>query len=162
MAITTLTRQNAPAFRVKLSGTQDIANATWTKVTFDSETIDSDGKFASNRFTPTVAGTYNFMLQVSIDDLAELTETYNDQLDELNGTSKVVLETYDQYKKRIENAALAEEREEENLKRLNSEFKDLKGNVQEYVKTHGLLDNNMSKGAIAWDDFLENLKVLFE
>tara|TARA_R100001244_G_scaffold119998_1_gene89594 strand:+ start:289 stop:726 length:438 start_codon:yes stop_codon:yes gene_type:complete len=71
MAITTLTRQNAPAFMVKLSGTQDIADATWTKVTFDTEVYDTDGKFASNKFTPTVAGTYNFLFQVSIDDLGD-------------------------------------------------------------------------------------------
>ena len=63
--------QNTPAFRVKLSGTQDISNDTWTKITFDSETIDSDGKFASNKFTPAVAGTYFLGLQVTIDDLAD-------------------------------------------------------------------------------------------
>jgi len=63
--------QNTPAFRVKLSADQNISNATWTKITFDTETIDSDGKFASNKFTPTVAGTYFLGLQVTIDDLAD-------------------------------------------------------------------------------------------
>ena len=62
---------NTPAFMVKLSAQQNITTGTWTKITFDSEVYDTDGKFASNKFTPTVAGTYNFMLQVSIDDLVD-------------------------------------------------------------------------------------------
>ena len=62
---------NTPAFMVKLSAEQNITTGTWTKITFDSEVYDTDGKFASNKFTPTVAGTYNFMLQVSIDDLVD-------------------------------------------------------------------------------------------
>ena len=40
-----------PAFMVKLSGTQNITTATWTKVTFDSEVFDTDSAFASNKFT---------------------------------------------------------------------------------------------------------------
>jgi len=48
-----------PVFQVTLSGHQSLAiNDVVTKITFDTEIIDSDGKFASNRFTPTVAGTY--------------------------------------------------------------------------------------------------------
>ena len=58
---------NTPAFAVKLSGDQNISNdETFTKITFDSEDLDSDGKFASNRFTPTVAGWYNIQLQVFV------------------------------------------------------------------------------------------------
>ena len=58
---------NTPAFAVKLSADQNIDNAeTWTKIAFDSEDLDSDGKFASNRFTPTVAGWYNIQLQVFV------------------------------------------------------------------------------------------------
>jgi len=62
---------NTPAFMVKLSAQQNIPNTTWTKITFDSEVYDTDNKFASNKFTPTVAGKYNFMLQVCIDDLGD-------------------------------------------------------------------------------------------
>ena len=62
---------NTPAFMVKLSAEQTIPNTTWTKITFDSEVYDTDNKFASNKFTPTVAGKYNFMLQVCIDDLGD-------------------------------------------------------------------------------------------
>ena len=69
MAITKVTRHNTPAFRVKLAADQDISTATWTKILFATETIDSDAKFASNKFTPTVAGTYVLTLQVTIDDL---------------------------------------------------------------------------------------------
>tara|TARA_R110000824_G_C14920837_1_gene647685 strand:- start:237 stop:686 length:450 start_codon:yes stop_codon:yes gene_type:complete len=53
---------NTPAFLVTLSGNQEIAVSTLTKITFDTEAFDSDGKFASNRFTPTVAGKYFIVL----------------------------------------------------------------------------------------------------
>ena len=49
---------NTPAFDVRLTSNQTIANNTWTKLAFATETLDSDGKFASNAFTPTVAGYY--------------------------------------------------------------------------------------------------------
>ena len=46
-----------PAFQVYAS-TQAIANTTWQKIVYANEVFDTDGKFASNRFTPTVAGYY--------------------------------------------------------------------------------------------------------
>ena len=61
--------KNTPAFMVKLSGTQNITTATWTKITFDSEVYDTDNTFASNKFTPAVAGKYNFYLGITLDDL---------------------------------------------------------------------------------------------
>jgi len=67
---------NTPAFMVKLSAEQNITNATWTKITFDSEVYDTNNTFGSNKFTPGVAGRYNFMLQVSIDDLGDQTAIY--------------------------------------------------------------------------------------
>ena len=42
---------NTPSFFVTLSGNQSIANETWTKITFDTETWDTDSAFASNKFT---------------------------------------------------------------------------------------------------------------
>ena len=42
---------NTPSFRATLSSAQTISNATWTKVTFDTETWDTDSAFASNKFT---------------------------------------------------------------------------------------------------------------
>ena len=62
---------NTPAFMVKLSSTQNISTGTWTKITFDSEVYDTNSAFASNKFTPGVAGKYKFELQVTIDDLTD-------------------------------------------------------------------------------------------
>ena len=39
-------------------GSQSISATTYTKVTFDVEVFDTNNNFASNRFTPTVAGYY--------------------------------------------------------------------------------------------------------
>jgi len=50
---------NTPAFLAhKTDGNQSISADTATLITFNTETFDSDGKYASNRFTPTVAGKY--------------------------------------------------------------------------------------------------------
>ena len=49
---------NTPAFSTVSSGDQSIAHDTFTKVVFGTEILDSNGKFANNRFTPTVAGYY--------------------------------------------------------------------------------------------------------
>jgi hypothetical protein len=48
-----------PAFSaIKSSQTTGQTDATWTKITYDTELLDSDAKFADSRFTPTVAGKY--------------------------------------------------------------------------------------------------------
>ena len=50
---------NTPAFMAhKTDGNQSISSDTATLITFNTEVFDSDGKYASNRFTPTVAGKY--------------------------------------------------------------------------------------------------------
>jgi len=49
---------NTPAFEAYYNGQQTISDATTTKLLFDTEVFDSDGTFASNRFTPAVAGKY--------------------------------------------------------------------------------------------------------
>jgi len=46
-----------PAFQVYAS-TQSIANTTWQKIVYANEVFDTDSKFASDKFTPTVAGYY--------------------------------------------------------------------------------------------------------
>ena len=52
---------NMPAFSAsKQSATQAISATTWTKITFDTEEFDTANCFASSRFTPTVAGYYQF------------------------------------------------------------------------------------------------------
>ncbi len=49
---------NAPSFFAYQSSVQTISNDSWTKINYETEILDSDGKFASHRFTPTVAGKY--------------------------------------------------------------------------------------------------------
>ena len=55
----------------QLSGNQSLANSTFTKITFDTEDLDSDGTFASNRFTPAVAGYYFIFALLAFDELAD-------------------------------------------------------------------------------------------
>tara|TARA_R110000796_G_scaffold191148_1_gene307842 strand:+ start:531 stop:1007 length:477 start_codon:yes stop_codon:yes gene_type:complete len=49
---------NTPAFEARLASNQVISNNTFTKALIATEIYDTDGKFASNRFTPTVVGKY--------------------------------------------------------------------------------------------------------
>jgi hypothetical protein len=49
---------NGPAFSAYASATQSVASATTTKIVYDTEVFDTNSNFASNRFTPTVAGYY--------------------------------------------------------------------------------------------------------
>lgn len=58
--------QSGPAFSVYGSATQALANAAFTKITFDVEEFDTNGNFASSRFTPTVAGYYQLSGSISI------------------------------------------------------------------------------------------------
>lgn len=55
---------NGPAFSAYPSGNQSVSNATWTKMTFDTEEYDTNNNFASSRFTPTVAGYYQINARV--------------------------------------------------------------------------------------------------
>lgn len=49
---------NAPLFEARAASDQAVSNATFTKVTLGTEVFDTNGNFASDRFTPTVAGYY--------------------------------------------------------------------------------------------------------
>ena len=62
---------NRPAWYVKLSSDQNAAASTQVKVTWDTEVIDTDGAFASNKFTvPTGQdGKYFFYYKTAVDDL---------------------------------------------------------------------------------------------
>mgnify|MGYP005821191623 CR=1 FL=1 len=51
---------NTPAAMVILASDQSISTASWTKVALATESWDTDGTFASNKFTPAVAGKYLF------------------------------------------------------------------------------------------------------
>lgn len=47
-----------PAFSAYASAVQTVTTSVATKVVFDTEVFDTNNNFASNRFTPTVAGYY--------------------------------------------------------------------------------------------------------
>ena len=56
---TVMVSGNMPAFSAYASsGTQSVSSVTNTKILIDTETFDTNNNFASNRFTPTVAGYY--------------------------------------------------------------------------------------------------------
>jgi len=59
---------NTPAFMVRKTGNQSISGSTSTLVTFNSEILDSDGKFdtSTSKFTPTESGYYYLFAQVNI------------------------------------------------------------------------------------------------
>jgi hypothetical protein len=55
---TAMVSGNMPAFSAYAGSSTSLPNATWTKITFDTESFDTNSNFASSRFTPTVAGYY--------------------------------------------------------------------------------------------------------
>ncbi len=59
---------NGPAFSAYLASTQTVSSGTNTKVAIDTEEFDTANCFstANNRFTPTVAGYYQFNFQISV------------------------------------------------------------------------------------------------
>ena len=59
---------NGPAFSAYMSATQSISNTTVTKLTFNTENFDTNSNYdnATNyRFTPTVAGYYQFSARIA-------------------------------------------------------------------------------------------------
>jgi len=57
----------APAFGAYQSVQQTgISNTTWTKITFTTELFDTNNNYASSRFTPTVAGYYQFNASICL------------------------------------------------------------------------------------------------
>ena len=61
---------NTPAFKATLSGDQTIADNATVKITFDTETFDTNNAFASNKFTVPSgeAGKYNIISQLTFYD----------------------------------------------------------------------------------------------
>jgi hypothetical protein len=57
---------NGPAFRAYIAGSQTITSGSQQKVTFGSETFDTNTNFASSTFTPTVEGYYQLNATVRI------------------------------------------------------------------------------------------------
>lgn len=58
---------NGPTFSAYQSTNQSIPNATWTKITIDTKEYDTASCFNTSlyRFTPTIAGYYNFTFGVA-------------------------------------------------------------------------------------------------
>lgn len=48
-----------PAFSAYASTGTAVSASTWTKITFDTESFDTNSNFSSSRFTPSVAGYYD-------------------------------------------------------------------------------------------------------
>ncbi len=60
---------NTPSFHVVKNGAQSVNNTTATAVTSWTETWDSDNTFASDKFTPGVAGKYFIYFSLVVDQL---------------------------------------------------------------------------------------------
>jgi len=69
---------NTPAFLAYATTANaiNIPNTTWTKIVFANELFDSDGKYASGAFTPTVAGKYVLSGMVEMEQQDDNTATY--------------------------------------------------------------------------------------
>ena len=61
---------STPAFQANTvaDATISIPNASLTKVTFGTEVFDTDSKYASSRFTPTIAGKYFMYTRLSFNN----------------------------------------------------------------------------------------------
>lgn len=66
---------NGPAFSAYLDSTQSVSNSTNTKVSINTEEFDTANCFntTTNRFTPTVAGYYQFNFQISVRSSTSIT-----------------------------------------------------------------------------------------
>ena len=65
---------DAPAFSATMSADQTISNGTWTKVAFNAEDFDTNSNYdhvTNYRFTPTVAGYYQFNSSTGVIDIAD-------------------------------------------------------------------------------------------
>jgi len=60
------TSDGTPMWDVNLSSNQTLTDETWTKVLFDTERIDSDGAFASNKFTVPVGGAGKYLVYANV------------------------------------------------------------------------------------------------
>jgi hypothetical protein len=54
-----------PAFSAYLGTNQSLSHATVTKINIDTEEFDTNSNYASSRFTPTVAGYYQFSAAIA-------------------------------------------------------------------------------------------------
>ena len=66
---TAMVSGNMPAFSATNASDQTLTQTTITKVVFGTEQFDTNSNFASNRFTPTVAGYYQINYSLNFDGL---------------------------------------------------------------------------------------------
>ena len=67
---------NTPAVMVLNENAQTISTGTATKVVFDVERNDSDGEFASNKWTAGTAGRYLFICAVEMQSMGDAKENW--------------------------------------------------------------------------------------
>ena len=67
---TVMVSGNMPAFSAYQSSAQTLSSSTNTKITFTTEEFDTANCFASSRFTPNVAGYYQFSTAIQMGVLA--------------------------------------------------------------------------------------------
>lgn len=65
----------APAFSVSSTALVSSAASTLTKITYDTEDFDTNSNFASSRFTPTVAGYYQFNVSIAFSGIVAVGAT---------------------------------------------------------------------------------------
>lgn len=61
---------DGPAFSAYASTGTAVSAETWTKISFDTESFDTNSNFASSRFTPTVAGYYDISACIGVSSTA--------------------------------------------------------------------------------------------
>ena len=86
-----------PAFSAYLSASQSVTDATWTKVQFNTEILDSDGTYDNStnyRFTPASTGYYliNAGLVIEAEGVGRMADNYLSLYK--NGTQVSVSEQY--------------------------------------------------------------------
>jgi len=67
---------NTPAVMVHNENAQTLSTGTATKIVFDTESNDSDGEFASNKWTCGTAGRYLFVCAVEMQSMGDAKENW--------------------------------------------------------------------------------------
>ena len=67
---------NTPFVLVRNSATQTISTGTATKITFDTEIVDTDNEFSSNKWTCGTAGRYFFNCTMEMQSMTDAKENW--------------------------------------------------------------------------------------
>ena len=91
---------STPSFFVHKNAAQSISNTTWSLVSFQTETLDSDSDFNTTtfHFTPTTAGWYYLFAGIAWNTTSDISDTYiainKNQNGGVGGTSAFVTNTH--------------------------------------------------------------------